>query len=136
MTVANKTLLVQTQAKPHCMKLIRIEDVIFNNNFAWHFSSCDYSISRTSPEILPHLKKVRREGTFFSFSLITVAKRSFKNVARFLDPSLDCDEFVKSSRLVTMFPLYRIGFYNVVKTIRCNGNRIRHTTLYNTLCFH
>ena len=25
-----------------------------------------------------------------------------------------------------MFPLYRIGFYNAVKTIRYKGNRTRH----------
>ena len=36
----------------------------------------------------------------------------------------------------TMFPLHRIGFYNIVKTIRYNGKRIRHTTLYNATCFH
>ena len=32
----------------------------------------------------------------------------------------------------TMFPLYRIGFYNVVKIIRLNGNKTRpkcHITL-------
>ena len=29
----------------------------------------------------------------------------------------------KNQKINTMFPLYRIGFYNVVKTIRYNGNR-------------
>ena len=38
--------------------------------------------------------------------------------------------------IYTMFPLYRIGFYNVVKTIRYNGNRIWHTTLYNITCLY
>ena len=33
----------------------RLEIVILNN-FAWHFSSCDYSISMKDPETLPHLK--------------------------------------------------------------------------------
>ena len=32
------------------------EIVIFNNNFAWHFSSCDYSIPRANPGTLPHLR--------------------------------------------------------------------------------
>ena len=41
------------------------------------------------------------------------------------------EEYLRRAASITMFPLYRIGFYNVVKTIRCNGNRIRHT-----LCFH
>ena len=41
-----------------------------------------------------------------------------------------------SASTIIMFPLYRIGFYDVVKTIRYNGNKIRHTTLYNILCFH
>ena len=41
-----------------------------------------------------------------------------------------------SASTIIMFPLYRIGFYDVAKTIRYNGNRIRHTTLYNILCFH
>ena len=36
----------------------------------------------------------------------------------------------------TMFPLHRIGFYNVVKTIRYIENRIRYITLYNITCFH
>ena len=41
------------------------------------------------------------------------------------------EEYLRRAASITMFTLYRIGFYNV-KTIRCNGNRIRHTTL----CFH
>ena len=40
-----------------------------------------------------------------------------------------------SIEIYTMFPLYRIDFYNV-KTIRYNGNRIWHITLYNITCFH
>ena len=32
------------------------EDWRFINNFSWHFSSCDYSISGTNPGTLPHLK--------------------------------------------------------------------------------
>ena len=36
----------------------------------------------------------------------------------------------------TMFPLYQIDFYNVVKTTRYNGNRIWHITLYNITYFH
>lgn len=47
---------------------------------------------------------LRQEWNFFTFSFTTVAKRSLFNVARFLDPSLCCDELklyhVKSSRLV------------------------------------
>ena len=30
-----------------------------------------------------------------------------------------------------MFQLYQISFYNVVKTIRYNGDKIWHITLYN-----
>ena len=31
---------------------------IFNNSLGWHFSSCDYSISRKDPGTLRHLKQV------------------------------------------------------------------------------
>ena len=43
--------------------------------------------------------------------------------------------FKQPGEINTMFPLYRIGFYNV-KTIRYNGNRIWHITLHNITCFH
>ena len=33
-------------------------------------------------------------------------------------------------------PLYRIGFYSVVKINRYSWNRIRHTSLHNTMRFH
>ena len=50
------------------------------------------------------LRFLRQERAFFSLLFTTVAKRSFFNVASFLDPSLDCEGFVlyhvKISRLV------------------------------------
>ena len=42
-----------------------LEIVIFNNNFVWHFNSCDYSISRTYPGTLPHLQCVRLPASAF-----------------------------------------------------------------------
>ena len=58
MTAVNQTLLNQTYSWSYCFKFSNIGDIggIFNNNFAWHFRSCDYSISRTDPEPLSHLK--------------------------------------------------------------------------------
>ena len=46
------------------------------------------------------------------------------------------DNWCIETETYTMFPLYRIDFYNVVKSTRYNGNRIWHITLYNIRCFH
>ena len=48
------TFLGQTQAKLYCLKF---EIAIFSNNLVRQFSSSDYSISRTDPGTLPHLKQ-------------------------------------------------------------------------------
>ena len=53
-----------------------------------------------------------------------------------LPTQLSFIRFIISTYIYTMFPLYPIDFYNVVKTIPYNGNRISHTTLYNATCFH
>ena len=59
---------------------------------------------------------------FFIFLFTAVAKRSFFNVAGFLDPSFDCDEFVlkhvKSSRLVPATLLYLYIFEKVFEKAR------------------
>ena len=39
-------------------------------------------------------KHFEKRVNVFSFSLTTVAKRSFFNLPGILDPSFDCDEFV------------------------------------------
>ena len=68
-----------------------LERVIFNNNFAWHFSSCDYLISTMDPGNSQHLKQVLWDK-FLVFVVFTIiAKRPFFNVPRFLDPSFNCD---------------------------------------------
>ena len=74
----------------------RLEKVIFNNNLAQHFSSCDYPVSRTDAGTLPHPKQVFWDNSerFLVFLLTTIAKRSFVDAAGFLDPVLDCDEFL------------------------------------------
>ena len=53
----------------------------------WHFSCCDYSISRADPRNVATSKisLLRQEWTFFSFSVTTVAKRSFFKMTGFLD---------------------------------------------------
>ena len=43
---------------------------------------------------------------------------------KLLDPSITCSYEMtwQPKIIITMFPLYRIGFYNAVKSNRYNGN--------------
>ena len=81
-----------TFSQDDCRKSIawnfpRLEIVVFNNSFVWHFSCCDYLVSRADPRNVATSKisLLRQEWTFFSFSVTTVAKRSFFKMTGFLD---------------------------------------------------
>ena len=93
--VVNQIFLGQIQANPIAWNFPRLEIVIFKNNFAWHFSNRDYLISRSDPGTLPHLKNVfwDKSERFLVFLFTSITKISIFNMAGFLNPSLDCDEF-------------------------------------------
>ena len=72
-------------------------------------------------------------ATMISVRRYSGISKYFKNTFPKHIPFCVCPLPKFAARINTMFPLYRIGFYIVVKTIRYDGNRIRHVTLYNIL---
>ena len=102
-----------------------------------HTSACFHAVVKPIRQILYHFQKrciveaIRYENRAEMFVLNGNKRPILYDFHYGVKPS-----WYNGNLVNTMFPLYRIGFYNVVKTMRYNGNRIRHTTLYSAKCFH
>ena len=89
-TVVNKTLLGETQSRI-ARNFPRLEIVIFNKNFVWYFSSCDYSILNSVNLAATKMSFLRQQLTFLA---VKYSFKRFFNLTGFSYSSLDCDEFV------------------------------------------